>query len=80
MKNFTIVLAAGLVLFIFSGACFTQEKCKFKEEGYTQLFNEKDLTGWIIPDDDNGHCSVIDRLSIMMPVQKLKETRLKTEK
>jgi hypothetical protein len=60
MKNFTIVLAAGLVLFIFSGACFAQEKCKFKEEGYTQLFNEKDLTGWIIPDGDNGHWSVID--------------------
>ncbi len=31
-----------------------------EEEGYTQLFNDKDLTGWIIPDGDNGHCSVID--------------------
>ncbi len=59
MKNFKITLAT-LVLFLFSGACFAQEKCMFQEEGFTRLFNGKDLTGWKIPDGDNGHWSVID--------------------
>jgi hypothetical protein len=32
----------------------------FEEAGYTNLFNGKDLSGWILPDGDNGHWSVID--------------------
>ncbi len=37
-----------------------QEKCIYEEAGYTKLFNGKDLTGWKIPDGDNGHWSVIE--------------------
>lgn len=29
-------------------------------EGYTALFNGKDLTGWKIPEGDNGHWKVVD--------------------
>lgn len=29
-------------------------------EGFTALFNGKDLTGWKIPDGDNGHWKVVD--------------------
>ena len=29
-------------------------------EGFTPLFNGKDLTGWKIPDGDNGHWKVVD--------------------
>lgn len=60
MKNFNLVLVAGLILFVFPGAGFAQNKCKFEMEGYAQLFNGKDLTGWKIPEGDNGHWSVID--------------------
>jgi hypothetical protein len=60
MKNFKSFIAATLVLFIFSGTGFGQKKCVFEEEGFTKLFNGKDLTGWKIPDGDNGHWSVID--------------------
>jgi len=59
MKNFETVLAAFL-LFAFSGASFAQGKTLFKAEGYTELFNGKDLTGWKVPVGDNGHWSVID--------------------
>lgn len=30
------------------------------EDGYTQLFNGKDLSGWIVPEGDNGHWKVVD--------------------
>lgn len=29
-------------------------------EGFTSLFNGKDLSGWIIPEGDNGHWKVLD--------------------
>ena len=60
MKNLKVILATALVLFIISGTCFAQKKCVFKEEGFTQLFNGEDLTGWKAPLGDNGHWSVID--------------------
>ena len=60
MKNFNLILVAGLILFVFPGTGFAQNKCVFEKEGYTQLFNGKDLTGWKIPEGDNGHWSVID--------------------
>ncbi len=37
-----------------------QEKNYFETEGYTSLFNGRDLSGWIIPEGDNGHWNVID--------------------
>ena len=39
-----------------------QDQCIYEEAGYTSLFNGKDLTGWIIPEGDNGHWSVIDHV------------------
>ncbi|NQU84441.1 MAG: DUF1080 domain-containing protein [Mariniphaga sp.] len=53
-------MAAVLILTVFAGTCNAQEKCRFKDEGYTNLFNGEDLTGWKIPVGDNGHWSVID--------------------
>ncbi|WZO99273.1 DUF1080 domain-containing protein [Isosphaeraceae bacterium EP7] len=29
-------------------------------EGFTSLFNGKDLTGWVIPEGDGGHWKVVD--------------------
>lgn len=31
-------------------------------EGYTSLFNGKDLSGWTVPEGDNGHWKVLDRV------------------
>ena len=28
--------------------------------GFTALFNGRDLTGWVVPDGDNGHWRVVD--------------------
>ena len=30
------------------------------EDGFTSLFNGKDLTGWKVPEGDNGHWKVVD--------------------
>jgi hypothetical protein len=61
MKKISVQLVAiSLILFAFSAISNAQEDCSFKEEGYTQLFNGKDLTGWKIPIGDNGHWSVIE--------------------
>ena len=60
MKRINTVLMTGLIAALFSGFLFAQEKCAYSEAGYTSLFNGEDLTGWKIPDGDNGHWSVID--------------------
>ena len=49
MKNLKIILVTALTLFLFSGTCFSQAKCIFKEAGFTQLFNGEDLSGWKTP-------------------------------
>jgi hypothetical protein len=36
------------------------DKAKFLKQGYLSLFNGKDLTGWKIPEGDNGHWKVLD--------------------
>jgi hypothetical protein len=53
-------MIAGLAFFFFSGVSFAQGKTLFKAEGFNELFNGKDLTGWKVPVGDNGHWSVID--------------------
>jgi hypothetical protein len=59
MKKFQL-LTILLLLLIGVGITSAQEKCLYKEAGFTSLFNGKDLSGWIIPEGDNGHWSVID--------------------
>jgi len=48
------------ILSLFPVLSNAQKNSFFESEGYTQLFNGKDLTGWIVPPGDNGHWSVID--------------------
>jgi hypothetical protein len=60
MKNFKAIAITVLLVSVFSVTGFSQKKCVFEENGFTQLFNGKDLTGWKIPVGDNGHWSVID--------------------
>jgi len=49
----TTTLTAALILFAAAPA-FAQE------EGFKSLFNGKDLTGWKVPEGDNGHWKVVD--------------------
>ena len=60
MKCMKTVLLSGLVLLLAFGSCSAQDKCPFSEAGYASLFNGEDLSGWKIPEGDNGHWSVID--------------------
>jgi len=60
MKNLILIFGAGLTLLFASANCVAQGKTLFKADGYSELFNGKDLTGWKIPEGDNGHWSVID--------------------
>jgi hypothetical protein len=59
MKILNVVFA-GIFLFVISENLIAQDKRFFEAEGFTELFNGKDLTGWKIPEGDNGHWSVID--------------------
>lgn len=59
MKKLNLFITV-LLFILFTGNIRAQEKCFFEEEGFTSLFNGKDLTGWKIPVGDNGHWSVID--------------------
>ncbi len=59
MKHLSF-LTAVLCLFIFTVSGLAQSTNRFEAEGYTSLFNGKDLTNWKIPEGDNGHWSVID--------------------
>ncbi len=58
MKRFLLFL----VTFLFFSEALTVAQVPgwFAAEGFISLFNGKDLTGWIIPEGDNGHWSVID--------------------
>jgi hypothetical protein len=52
---FTLVVTLAI-----AGTCLAQETYLYEEMGYTSLFNGEDLSGWILPEGDNGHWSVID--------------------
>jgi len=60
MKKISLLLLFGLVMLLTFAQVSSQDKCIYKEMGYTSLFNGEDLTGWKLPDGDNGHWSVID--------------------
>lgn len=56
-----IVLPSVLILVMaVAGTCLIQAQDIYKEMGYTSLFNGEDLSGWITPEGDKGHWSVID--------------------
>ena len=55
------ILSSVLVLILLAmGTCLIQAQDIYKEMGYTSLFNGEDLSGWVVPEGDNGHWSVID--------------------
>ena len=54
------VLLAAAILLKASIATMGQHPSYFERAGYVALFNGKDLTGWIIPEGDNGHWSIIE--------------------
>ena len=60
MKTIKTKALASIILFSICCLGISQQSQFFKNEGYTSLFNGKDLTGWRIPEGDNGHWSVID--------------------
>lgn len=60
MKKIAVVLT--FVLFIMGSPVLNAQNTGnlFEDEGYKSLFNGKNLDGWVIPEGDNGHWSVID--------------------
>ncbi len=60
MRNMTLLLTIGLVVFVLSGVGTARDESVYAAKGYTSLFNGEDLSGWIVPEGDNGHWSVID--------------------
>ncbi len=52
---------AGVTALLFAvtviGPAFAESE---ESRGWKELFNGKDLTGWIVPEGDNGHWQVID--------------------
>src|SRR5687768_15609182 len=60
MNRFKSSLILIPVLIIFTTCSSQVRTTNFKKEGFTSLFNGKDLTGWKIPEGDNGHWKVIN--------------------
>jgi hypothetical protein len=61
MKKLNVLLIICFLMSI-SGISLAQNESYFETEGYTRLFNGENLEGWKIPDGDNGHWSVLDRV------------------
>jgi len=62
MKDKMIPMLLALVLLLGINKTLAQEKNVYEEAGYTRIFNGKDLSGWMVPEGDNGHWSVIDNV------------------
>lgn len=60
MKTIRKVIAAGIITVLFALSVWAQDLNIYEKEGYVSLFNGKDLTGWKVPEGDNGHWNVID--------------------
>jgi hypothetical protein len=52
-----VFVAAGMIL---AAGVTVSSSAKELPEGFTALFNGKDLSGWKIPAGDNGHWKVVD--------------------
>jgi hypothetical protein len=59
MKKIKLIISL-MVLAGFAAVCAGQDKSIYEQQGFTKIFNGKDLTGWVAPVGDNGHWSVID--------------------
>src|SRR5688572_31859437 len=49
-----------LVLVVLVALSIAAADAPSAPEGFTPLFNGKDLTGWKVPEGDNGHWIVVD--------------------
>lgn len=53
------LIVASLVT-VLAGSIGLAGQPKDSSDGWVSLFNGKDLTGWIVPEGDNGHWKVVD--------------------
>ena len=53
---------SGFVIFLAwpALACLAEFSADDSLQGFTSLFNGKDLSGWKVPEGDNGHWKVVD--------------------
>ena len=59
MAKIKLILSL-IVLVAVTAMCAAQNRNIYEEQGFTRIFNGKDLAGWVTPAGDNGHWSVID--------------------
>ena len=59
MAKIKLILSL-IVLVAVTAMCAAQNRNIYEEQGFTRIFNGKDLAGWVAPAGDNGHWSVID--------------------
>ena len=56
----TITATVTTLLAIMASAAIAGEGVTEPPPGFTSLFNGKDLSGWIVPEGDNGHWKVVE--------------------
>lgn len=52
-----LTFASGLLVATFSSFGFADGEL---EDGFVSLFNGQDLSGWVVPEGDNGHWKIVD--------------------
>jgi hypothetical protein len=57
MKKISVL---SVVMCSFILIVSAQSVTDFEKEDYNSLFNGKDLSGWVIPEGDNGHWNVVE--------------------
>lgn len=61
MKSTTCsTIAMGLICLLMVTAPVTAVGQDGDADGFVSLFNGKDLSGWVVPEGDNGHWRVVD--------------------
>lgn len=53
-------ITAALILFWTAGIFTSCQNADGVQDNWTSLFNGEDLSGWIVPEGDNGHWKVVD--------------------